>query len=113
MKWQFDDNCALYIIWLFLPPTSEDELRTLSNKAQQLKRDISREHKRHTKEQGKASESSPAKSRREERLRKKLAEIEARIVLAAPDLALRIYHMQGKVCSLLSRHCDVIMFVQL
>ncbi|XP_076804707.1 active breakpoint cluster region-related protein-like isoform X1 [Clavelina lepadiformis] len=79
-----------------VPPTSEDELRTLSNKAQQLKRDISREHKRHTKEQGKASESSPAKSRREERLRKKLAEIEARIVLAAPDLALRIYHMQGK-----------------
>ncbi|XP_078481148.1 LOW QUALITY PROTEIN: active breakpoint cluster region-related protein [Ciona intestinalis] len=80
-------------------PTSEDDLRELSNRAQQTKRDIARERKAHSKaakEHSRSSESSPAKTRREERLRKKLAELEARIVLAAPDLPLRIYHMQGK-----------------
>uniref|UniRef100_H2YG57 Active breakpoint cluster region-related protein n=1 Tax=Ciona savignyi TaxID=51511 RepID=H2YG57_CIOSA len=79
--------------------TGEDELRDLSNRAQQVKRDIARERKarsKDTKDNARASESSPVKSRREERLRKKLAELEARIVLAAPNLSFRIYHMQGK-----------------
>lgn len=68
----------------------------MSNRAQQLKYDITREHKKYVKQQ-KSSDHSPARGKKEERLRKKLAEIEARIVLAAPDLPLRIYHMQGKV----------------
>lgn len=79
-----------------VPLTSDDELRDLSNRAQQVKRDIAKERKRHKKEHG-AKNSSPVRSRQEERLRKKLAELEARIVLAAPDLPLRIYHMQGRV----------------
>ena len=76
-------------------PTSEEELRSMSDGAQQLKREIARERKRIAKER--KSNESPAKSKKEERLRKKLAELEARMVLAAPDLPLRIFHMQGKV----------------
>nr|CAB3219663.1 active breakpoint cluster region-related protein [Phallusia mammillata] len=80
-----------------VPATSEDELREMSNRAQQTKREIARERKRNKKEQ----RGSPVRSRQEERLRKKLAEQEGRIILAAPDLPLRIYHMQGKSYMLL------------
>lgn len=76
-----------------VPATSEEELREMSNRAQQTKREIARERKRNKKEQ----RGSPVRSRQEERLRKKLGEQEGRIILAAPDLPLRIYHMQGKV----------------
>ena len=79
-------------------PSNDDELRELNGIAQQLKHDILREQKRATKEQ-RTAESSPIKSRKVERLQKKLTEVEAKMVLAAPDLPLRIYHMQGKVSS--------------
>ena len=80
--------------------TDEDELRELSNQAQQLKYEISREQKRNEKEQ-KSNEGAHARNRKVERLKKKLAEVEAKMVLASPDLPLKMYNAEGKVISVL------------
>ena len=78
--------------------SSEEELHELSVQAQQLKHDILREQEKVSKEQKTSiSDGYPYKSRKEERLKKKLAEVEARLVLLSPDLPLRLYHMQGRV----------------
>ena len=78
--------------------TSEEELHELSVQAQQFKHDISREQEKLSKEQKTSTDGFLVKSRKEERLRKKLAEVEARLVLASPDLPLKLYHMEGRVC---------------
>ena len=77
--------------------TSEEELHDLSLQAQQLKHDILREQEKSSKEQKTSTDGYTQKTRKEERLRKKLAEVEARLVLASPDLPLKLYHMEGRV----------------
>jgi len=69
----------------------------MSVQAQQLKHDILREQEKLSKEQKTPTDGFPLKNRKEERLRKKLAEVEARLVLASPDLPLKLYNVEGRV----------------
>lgn len=83
-----------------VPETSEDDLRDLSNRAIGLKKEIAREKKRLAGRKGHSAADQDGRSmptsKQLERSRKKLNEVEAQIVLSAPNLPLRIYHMQGK-----------------
>ncbi|XP_039266553.2 breakpoint cluster region protein-like isoform X1 [Styela clava] len=83
-----------------VPETSEDDLRDLSNRAIGLKKEIAREKKRLAGRKGQSATDQEGgqtlTSKLLERTRKKLNEVEAQIVLSAPNLPLRIYHMQGK-----------------
>lgn len=85
-----------------VPETSEDDLRELSNRAIELKKEITLEKKRLAARKGQnpasGQDAPPRSSRQLERARKKLNEIEGQIVLSAPNLPLRIFHMQGRVC---------------
>lgn len=85
-----------FVVGIDVPETSEDDLRDLSNRAIGFKKEIAREKKRLASRKGQEA-AIPVTSRQLERFRKKLSEVEAQIVLSAPNLALRIFHMQGKV----------------
>ena len=61
--------------------------------AQSLKLEIMRERRRNEL----TTKTSSTTNKKEEKFRKKLAEVEAQIVLATPDLSLRIYDARGKV----------------
>ena len=73
--------------------TPDDELRQMKYEAQSLKLEIMRERRRNEL----TTKTSSTTNKKEEKFRKKLAEVEAQIVLATPDLSLRIYDARGKV----------------
>ena len=81
-----DDSTPLHLTALpDVKLVPDSDLRDLTVKLQQVRLDLGRERK-------KKRRKGAGNSRREERLQKKMAELNTRIILQAPSLPLKIFH---------------------